>query len=135
MKNQEKNPRSVDLFYKNYQLGRLYDKDVNDFYVYNSNKKNELIVGTIGLLPQSYKEEMLDSDNAKFSDLPTFVNGVVEKIKDEKDTIEALNLNKGFSDFDVLYALSNFEFVGENIAFTHSQKECKSTTFNSDMQN
>ena len=115
---EKKGIRRIEVFYKKYHMGTLFDKDEQGLYTYCSDLEGEdKVVKKYFFLPKDYEIEMLGSENKKAEGF-SFVSTICSRLY-RPDIIKMLKIQPGDSDFDMLYKLAQQgEFVGENFEFT-----------------
>lgn len=125
---EKKGIRRIEVFYKKYHMGTLFDKDEQGLYTYCSDLEGEdKVVKKYFFLPKDYEIEMLGSENKKAEGF-SFVSTICSRLT-RPDLIKMLQITPEDNDFDMLYKLaSQGEFVGENFAFeTEMSREREGT--------
>ena len=118
---EKKDIRKIEVFYKKYHMGTLYDKDENGLYTYCSDIDGESkVVDKFLFLPIDYENEMLGSENKKSKGF-AFVSTISSRLR-RPDLIKLLQIGPEDDEFEMLYKLANQgEFVGENFEFKTSK--------------
>lgn len=116
--------RKIEIYYKNYLMGTLFDKDESGLYTYSSNIANEKFIMKKYYLPKSYEEEMMSSVEKKAVEFK-FMSSICARLS-RPDIRKMLKISDEDSEFDMLFKLAKEgEFIGEN--FVLKAKEMKGT--------